>query len=347
MSQTTNIIINNNNKNILITDAIIHVKGIYIIVISGLDKVFVNNICLLMSNILKYTYLSYIDLDKIINNDKNYYNDILKKVEYFKNIKPQGFIISLSSLPEKYTMFDVKLHINLSINQTYFDNIKKKYNYSNELFIDYNNILKSNKINKYINIKLDSDLNQIKIQIFNTIITSIEKHYYGINYSKVLQNRNDKNINTNTKNNNSDTKNNNSDSTNSDSEYSGKKNSKYSDSDNSYSDNSDSDNSDSDNSDSDNSDSDNSDSDNSDSDNSDSKINSNTNTDTDNDNDTDTKINSETDTDTDNDNETDTDTKIDSDCNSNTEAELEFNENTYSELDEDLFINSDEDEDSD
>jgi hypothetical protein len=170
MSQTTNIIINK-NRNILVTDAIIHVKGKYIIVISGLDKEFVNKMCLLMASILKYTYISFIDKNVSIDDDKKHYNEIFKKVEYLLNIKPQGIIISTSSLPEKYSIFDVKLHINLAINQTYFENIKKKYDYPKELLNDYNNILKTNKINKYINVKIDSDLNQIKKQIFNTIIT--------------------------------------------------------------------------------------------------------------------------------------------------------------------------------
>jgi len=125
MSQT-NITINK-NRNILVTDAIIHAKGKYIIVISGLDKELINKICLLMASILKYTYISFIDKNVFIDDDKKHYNEIFKKVEFLLNIKPQGIIISTSSLPEKYSIFDVKLHINLAINQTYFENIKKKY----------------------------------------------------------------------------------------------------------------------------------------------------------------------------------------------------------------------------
>ena len=174
---------------ILVTDAIIHTKKKYIIVISGLDKDVVNNVCLEMAQTLKYTYLSFLD-NPISDNQKNY-NNIFYRVEYLLNIKPQGIIISLLSFPEKYNMIDVKLHINLSINQTYFDTIKNKFNYSNDLFIEYNNVLKSNKVNKYINTKLDPDLNQIKQQVFDTIITSVEKTYYGTNYDKVLQYRND------------------------------------------------------------------------------------------------------------------------------------------------------------
>jgi hypothetical protein len=187
MSQTTNITINK-NRNILVTDAIIYAKGKYIIVISGLDKELINKMCLLMASILKYTYISFIDKNFSMIDDKKHYNEIFKKVEYLLNIKPQGIIISTTSLPEEYSIFDVKLHINLAINQTYFENIKKKYNFSKELLLnDYNNILKTNKINKYINVKIDSDFNQIKKQIFNTIITSIEKHYYGTKYEKILQ----------------------------------------------------------------------------------------------------------------------------------------------------------------
>jgi hypothetical protein len=188
MSLTTDITIHTNKNKILITDAIIHSKGKYIIVISGLDKDFVNNICLEMAQILKYTYLSY--LDNPISDNMRDYNNIFYRVEYLLNIKPQGMIISLLSFPEKYTMIDVKLHINLSINQTYFDNIKNKYKYPNDILIDYNDILKSNKINKYINIKLDSDLNQIKQTIFDTIIINIEKHYYGDKYDKIEQYKN-------------------------------------------------------------------------------------------------------------------------------------------------------------
>ena len=177
---------------ILITDAIIHTKKKYIIVISGLDQDIVNNICLEMAQILKYTYLSF--LDNPISDDQKNYNNIFYRVEYLLNIKPQGMIISLLSFPDKYNMFDVKLHINLSINQIYFNNIKNKYNYSNDLLIEYNNILKSNKVNKYINTKFDSDLSQIKKKVFDTIIASIEKTYYGTNYDKVLQNRNENNV---------------------------------------------------------------------------------------------------------------------------------------------------------
>jgi hypothetical protein len=210
---------------ILVTEAIIHTKKKYIIVISGLDKDIVNDICLKMSQILKYTYLSFLD-NPIIDDSKNY-NNIFYRVEELLKIKPQGIIISLLSYPDKYTMIDVKLHINLAINQTYFNNIKKKYDYLDDFFIKYNNILKNNKVHKYINIKLDSDLNQIKKQCFDTIITSIEQAYYGTNYEKILQYRNDDNSddngnynnsnnsnNSNKKFNNYDNKNNNSDNKN-------------------------------------------------------------------------------------------------------------------------------------
>jgi hypothetical protein len=206
---STNITIHTNKTNILVTEAIIHAKGKYIIIISGLDKDFVNNICLQMSQILNYTYLFF--LDNPISDDSKNYNNILDRVEELLKIKPQGIIISLLTYPDKYTMINVKLHINLSINQTYFNNIKNKYNYSDNFFIEYNNILKSNKINKYINIKLDSDFKQIKRQCFDTIITSIEKHYYGTNYDKVLENRNynksNNNNNTNNTNNSNNTNN--------------------------------------------------------------------------------------------------------------------------------------------
>jgi hypothetical protein len=190
---------------ILVTEAIIHTKKKYIIVISGLDKDIVNDICLKMSQILKYTYLSFLD-NPIIDDSKNY-NNIFYRVEELIKIKPQGIIISLLSYPDKYTMIDVKLHINLAINQTYFNNIKKKYDYLDDFFIKYNNILKNNKVHKYINIKLDSDLNQIKKQCFDTIITSIEQAYYGTNYEKILQYRNDDNSSDNGNSNNSNNSN--------------------------------------------------------------------------------------------------------------------------------------------
>jgi len=190
---------------ILVTEAIIHTKKKYIIVISGLDKDIVNDICLEMSQILKYTYLSFLD-NPIIDDSKNY-NNIFYRVEELIKIKPQGIIISLLSYPDKYTMIDVKLHINLAINQTYFNNIKKKYDYLDDFFIKYNNILKNNKVHKYINIKLDSDLNQIKKQCFDTIITSIEQAYYGTNYEKILQYRNDDNSSDNGNSNNSNNSN--------------------------------------------------------------------------------------------------------------------------------------------
>jgi hypothetical protein len=219
---------------ILVTEAIIHTKKKYIIVISGLDKDIVNDICLKMSQILKYTYLSFLD-NPIIDDSKNY-NNIFYRVEELLKIKPQGIIISLLSYPDKYTMIDVKLHINLAINQTYFNNIKKKYDYLDDFFIKYNNILKNNKVHKYINIKLDSDLNQIKKQCFDTIITSIEQAYYGTNYEKILQYRNDdnssdnknsNNYNSNKKLNNYDNKNNSSDNKNSNNYNSNKKLNNY------------------------------------------------------------------------------------------------------------------------
>jgi hypothetical protein len=256
MSLTTNVTIHTNKTNILVTEAIIHTKGKFIIVISGLDKDIVNNICLEMSQKLNYTYLFF--LDNPIIDDSKYYNNIFYRVEELLKIKPQGIIISLLSYPDKYTMIDVKLHINLSINQTYFNNIKNKYKYSDNFLIEYNNILKSNKVNKYINIKLDSDFKKIKKQCFDTIITSIEKKYYGTNYDKVLENRN-YNKSNNTDDNFNNTKstdnkykkcNNNSDSNSSDNSDSNNSRSDNSDSNNSRSDSSDSNNSRSDNSDS-------------------------------------------------------------------------------------------------
>ena len=60
---------------LLVTDAIIHYKKKYIIVISGLDKEIVNDICFEMSQILKYTYLPYLDLDVV-----NHIDDEKKKL---------------------------------------------------------------------------------------------------------------------------------------------------------------------------------------------------------------------------------------------------------------------------
>ena len=123
---------------LLVTDAIIQYKKKYIIVISGLDKEIVNDICFEMSQILKYTYLPYLDLDinKHIDDEKKNYDNIYLKIKTLIDVKPQGIILSLLSLPEKYNIFDVKLHINLSINQNYFNNIKKKY----KIYIkNYNN----------------------------------------------------------------------------------------------------------------------------------------------------------------------------------------------------------------
>jgi hypothetical protein len=177
---------------ILITDAIIYAKKKYIIVITGLDKKIVDNVCLEMAQDLKYTYLCYLDHPN--NNNRDIYSNIHERVDTLLNIKPQGIIISLLSFSENLNLVDVKLHINLSINKNYFESIKKMYKYNDDFFNEYNDIIKSNKFIKYINIKLDSDLNDIKDKVFNNIIIYIEKAYYGLNYKKILEDRVKNNI---------------------------------------------------------------------------------------------------------------------------------------------------------
>jgi len=111
---------------------------------------------------LNFTYLCF-------NHIETDYNPVNKRVHQLLEKKQQGIIVCGSSFPTDKLDFHVNYHIHLSLNKTMFSELKIKTDYDT-----YTEGLKSNFINKYINIKPEFDVQKIGDEIFNRIINHID-----------------------------------------------------------------------------------------------------------------------------------------------------------------------------
>ena len=90
------------------------------------------------------------------------------------------FILA-KSFPSNNIKLPIDLHINISLNKTL--TMELDTSKTENLYEQYQEIIKTNRVNRYINIKKDYDLDEIILNIFNIIIDDIEKKVYGDKYN--------------------------------------------------------------------------------------------------------------------------------------------------------------------
>lgn len=134
----------------------------YIILLSGLLPE-LEDVTSDIAKDLNFTYLCF-------NHLKHDYNPINKRVNQLLEKKTQGLILCGKQFPKDKLDFKVNLHIHLSINKTLISELNIDVNY--ETYIED---LKSNFINKYVNIKPGYSVEKIGDDIFDYIIASVDK----------------------------------------------------------------------------------------------------------------------------------------------------------------------------
>lgn len=140
----------------------------YIILLSGLPESHIidilENVSKSFPHSLTFDYMHITDDFTAMNTR---INDVLKKNKLI-------FIIS-KSFPQAKIDFSYNLHINLSINSKILDNP--------ELLNSYHESLNENVINKYYNIKPDTDIESLCDKIFDYIIDNMERYVYKDKYN--------------------------------------------------------------------------------------------------------------------------------------------------------------------
>jgi hypothetical protein len=163
------------DKEINIIDAILMQKKVYNIIISGLAAELITNISKILESDFNAIVLNYnhLELDDNLTVVNDRVNDILLK----KKDEPQIIIIIGKLFVAKKIKFQVDYHIHLSINKTLF--LELYPDKTSEYYDNYADVLKTNYVNKYMNVKKESDINEIINNIFDLIIENIEKILYG------------------------------------------------------------------------------------------------------------------------------------------------------------------------
>jgi hypothetical protein len=169
----------NSNTNVL--DFLLSTKKKYIILFSGLNFSPVEKIVTEIAKdfnaiILNYLHLTLDDNLDVLNTRVN---ELLKKQEI---LKQPIFIICKSFQTDKLKIF-YDYHINISLSKN--DILELDPAKRSDLPELYIKSLQTNRINKYINIKKDFNLDYVLNNIFNLIIDDIEKKVYGDKYNKL------------------------------------------------------------------------------------------------------------------------------------------------------------------
>ena len=151
-------------------------KKKYIVLFSGLEFSPIENIVNELSKDFNAIILNFLhlELDDSLDVINNRINDLLNK-------KSQAIFIIAKTFPSNKIKIPIDLHINISLNKNFILNLDplKRENLP-DLYIKS---LKENRINKYINLKKDYDLNEIIDEIFYFIIDDLEKKIYGDKYN--------------------------------------------------------------------------------------------------------------------------------------------------------------------
>lgn len=161
-----------------VLDVLLMKKKKYIVLFSGLDFSPVEQITNHLANdfeaiVLNFIHLSLTDSLDPINNRVN---DLIGK----KDSNPKPLFVIAKTFPLTKLKIPIDLHIHISLHQIAIqrlDPLKRP-----ELSAQYMESIKTNRVNKYINLKKEFEVSEIEDEIFGIIIDDIEKKVYGDDY---------------------------------------------------------------------------------------------------------------------------------------------------------------------
>ncbi len=167
---------NTSEYNVL--DVLLMRKKKYIVLFSGLDFSPVEQIANDLSKDFNSTVLNFIHLglEDSLDPVNTRVNDLINKSN-----KPL-FIIG-KTFPSSKLKIPVDLHIHISLHQIAIlklDPLKRQ-----DLPAKYVESIKTNRVNKYINLQKEYSLDKIEDEIFNIIVDDIEKKVYGDQYESL------------------------------------------------------------------------------------------------------------------------------------------------------------------
>jgi hypothetical protein len=173
-----------------IIEAFFNKNKIYNILFSGLDKNIIDLITNTLKNDLKHVRILnflHIELDDKFNNMFNIVNNRIETVLEQQSKEPQILFILCKSFPKELINFSFLFHFHISFNENYL--IENNINVPN-----YNEVLKSNIINKFFNFKLitadnsppTSNIQELITLMFDFIVNDIQERLYGINFKSKL-----------------------------------------------------------------------------------------------------------------------------------------------------------------
>ncbi len=178
---------NTSEHNVL--DVLLMKKKKYIVLFSGLDFSPVEQIANDLSKDFNSTVLNFIHLglEDSLDPINSRVNDLLNKTN-----KPL-FIIG-KTFPSSKLKIPVDLHFHISLHQIAIlklDPLKRQ-----DLPAKYVESIKTNRVNKYINLQKEYSLDKIEDEIFSIIIEDIEKKVYGDQYESLSSKSSNKSQNT-------------------------------------------------------------------------------------------------------------------------------------------------------
>ncbi len=167
---------NTSEHNVL--DVLLMRKKKYIVLFSGLDFSPVEQIVNDLSKDFNSTVLNFIHLglDDSLDPINTRVNDLLNK----SGNSPKALFIIGKSFPSSKLKIPVDLHIHISLHQIAIlklDPLKRQ-----DLPTKYIESIKTNRVNKYINLQKEYSIGKIEDDVFNVIVDDIEKKVYGDQY---------------------------------------------------------------------------------------------------------------------------------------------------------------------
>jgi hypothetical protein len=111
---------------------------------------------------LGFTHLCFTHIDKDYAPVNKRVNDLIDK-------KKQGLVVCGPAFPQDELDFRVDVHIHLSVTKTMAAEFDKSLDYDK-----YIESLKTNRINKYINVKPGYDIEKIGDAVFDFVISNID-----------------------------------------------------------------------------------------------------------------------------------------------------------------------------
>lgn len=176
---------NNSNNSPNVLDIILMKNKKYIILFSGLEISPIEEIVNDLAKNFNAIVLNYLHLE--LNNNLKVMNervlDLISKTQTQTQTQTQALFIMAKSFPTEYLKIPIDYHFNIFLNKTTVLELDNKQTFDS--YDNYQKILLTNKINKFIKIKKEIPLDNIIGDIFSIIIDDIEKKVYGEKYDKL------------------------------------------------------------------------------------------------------------------------------------------------------------------